>query len=166
MIYDEEKFKERVKERILKASKSSSFYIGSDSSVYRRDRRDKHGNVLRDKNGKVLVDKYAKYSLIFIIHYDSNKGCGWEQTVYELPEYGNLKQRLLNEANYAIGLAVEIMDLIGDRHLEVHFDINPDPRHKSNVAVKEALAYARGMGLDARIKPEAFAASYAADKLT
>lgn len=83
-----------------------------------------------------------------------------------LPEYGNLKQRLLQEANFAIGTATEVVDLLQGRKLEIHLDINPNPKHKSNVAVKEALAYAKGMGLDAKIKPHSFAASHAADHWT
>ena len=84
----------------------------------------------------------------------------------DLPDYGNLKQRLLNEVMYAITAATEVIDVVGDRHIEVHLDINPNPAHKSNVAVKEALGYVKGqLGLDAVIKPHAFAATHAADHL-
>jgi len=143
-------FVDRVKLKILGASSISSFYIGCDSSVY------------TDRNGR----KQAKYILMFITHYDSNKGGGWLKEEYILPEFGNLKQRLLTEANYAIGLGIEVINLVGTRKLEIHFDINPDPRHKSHVAVKEALAYAKGVGLTPKIKPDSFAASHAADQLT
>jgi predicted RNase H-related nuclease YkuK (DUF458 family) len=48
--------------------------------------------------------------------------------------------------------------------MEVHLDINPDPKHKSNVAVKEALGWVKGsLNLDAKIKPASFAATHAAD---
>jgi predicted RNase H-related nuclease YkuK (DUF458 family) len=58
------------------------------------------------------------------------------------------------------------MEDVGDRHFEVHIDINPNPRYKSNVAVKEALGYVKGnLGIDAKIKPDAFAAMHAADHL-
>jgi predicted RNase H-related nuclease YkuK (DUF458 family) len=81
-----------------------------------------------------------------------------------MPDYGNLKQRLLTEVQMAVSTATEILDVLGDRHLEVHIDVNPDPKHKSNVAVKEALGWVKGsLGLDAKIKPHSFAATHAAD---
>lgn len=143
-------FTEKVLQAIKNASSTSTFYIGCDSSVSRY------------ADGR----KFARYVLVFITHKDSSKGAGILHEEYILPEYGNLKQRLLNEANFAIGLASEVIDHIGTRKLEVHLDINPDPRHKSNVAVKEALAYAKGLGLEAKVKPHSFAAAHAADHFT
>ena len=81
-----------------------------------------------------------------------------------MPDYGNLKQRLLTEVQLAVQTALDIMDTIGDRHLEIHIDINPNPMHKSNIAVKEALGWVRGsLGIDAKIKPNSWAATHAAD---
>lgn len=143
-------FTEKVLKAIQEASSSSSFYIGCDSSVNRH------------ADGR----KFAKYIVVFIVHKDSSRGASILHQEYTLPEFGNLKQRLLNEANFAISLASEIVEHIGSRKLEIHLDINPDPRHKSNVAVKEALAYAKGMGLEAKVKPHSFAAAHAADHFT
>jgi predicted RNase H-related nuclease YkuK (DUF458 family) len=48
--------------------------------------------------------------------------------------------------------------------MEVHLDINPNPKHKSSIAVKEALGWVKGsLGIDAKIKPDSFAATHAAD---
>ena len=132
-------FVDKCKEAIRNASPTSSFYIGCDSSVN------------RGRDGK----KTAHYVVVFIVHMNSANGARIIHKDYTLPEYGSLKQRLSNEVNFAFGLA-----------LEVHLDINPSPKHKSNIAAKEALAYARGMGIDAKIKPHSFAASHAADHLT
>ena len=76
-----------------------------------------------------------------------------------------MKVRLQTEVMYTVNLVMELLDVIGDRHMEVHLDLNPSPKHKSYAAVQEALGYVRGMisGVDVRIKPEAFAASHAAD---
>lgn len=145
-----DKFIEKIKKAITEASASSSFYIGCDSSVSRK--REGH--------------KEAHYVIVFIVHMNSANGAKIIHYDCKLPEYGNLKQRLLNEANFAISTAAEIVDLLDGRKLEIHLDINPNPKHKSNVAVKEALAYAKGMGLDAKVKPHSFAASHAADHLT
>jgi predicted RNase H-related nuclease YkuK (DUF458 family) len=70
----------------------------------------------------------------------------------------------MTEVNYAIAAATEIIEVLDGRHMEIHLDINPNPKHKSSVAVKEALGWVKGtLGLDAIVKPHSFAASHAAD---
>lgn len=138
---------EKAKQAILNSSPSSSVYIGCDSIRFRKNKM-----------------WYAKYSTVIIIHKDSKKGGQLFHTSVDMPDFGNLKQRLLMEVQLAVTAAMEIIDVVGDRHFEVHLDINPNPNHKSNVAVKEALGWVRGsLGLDAKIKPSAFAATHAAD---
>lgn len=137
-----------AKEAIAASSEVSSVYIGADSIRHRR------------KNGQWM----AKYSVVVILHTDSKHGCRLFHKSYDEPDYGGLKQRLLNEVNYAVSCATEILDVIGDRPWAIHLDINPDPKHKSSIAVKEALGWVKGaLGIDAVIKPAAFAASHAAD---
>jgi len=138
---------EEAKQAILDSSQSSSIYIGCDSIRFRKNKQ-----------------WYAKYSTVVIVHMDSKKGCRLFHESIDMPDYGNLKQRLLTEVQHAVATATEIIDVIGDRHLEIHLDINSDPKHKSSVAVKEALGWVKGsLGLDAKIKPSAFAATHAAD---
>lgn len=138
---------EEAKQAILSSSLQSSVYIGCDSICFRKNNQ-----------------WYAKYSTVIIVHMDSKKGCRLFHESVDLPDYGNLKQRLLMEVQLAVAAATEVIDVIGNRHMEVHLDINPDPRHKSNVAVKEALGWVKGsLNLDAKIKPASFAATHAAD---
>ena len=138
---------EEAKKAIQNSSSSSSIYVGADSIRHKR-------------NGKW----YARYSTVVILHIDSKRGCKLFHKQVDLPDYGNLKQRLLNEVNYAVAAASEIIDVLGDRHMEVHLDINPNPKHKSSVAVKEALGWVKGsLGIDAKVKPDSFAATHAAD---
>ena len=137
-----------AKEAIAASSKESSVYIGADSIRYKR------------KNGQW----WAKYSVVVIVHADSKHGCRLFHKSYDEPDYGGLKQRLLNEVNYAVSCATEVLDVIGDREFQIHLDINPDPKHKSSVAVKEALGWVKGaLGIDAVVKPNAFASTHAAD---
>ena len=79
-----------------------------------------------------------------------------------------LNQRMLLEVSKSIEVAYEIaplLDLYGIK-LEIHADINPDPeRGASNSALNEAVGYIMGMGYDFKVKPEAWAASKAADNL-
>ena len=138
---------EEAKQAILNSSPQSSVYIGCDSIRFRKNKQ-----------------WYAKYSTVIIVHMDSKKGCRLYHESVDMPDYGNLKQRLLMEVQLAVAAATEVIEVIGDRHMEVHLDINPDPRHKSNVAVKEALGWVKGsLNLDAKIKPLSFAATHAAD---
>lgn len=138
---------EEAKELIATSSPQSSVYIGCDSIRYRKNNQ-----------------WYAKYSTVIIVHMDSKHGCRLFHESHDLPDYGNLKQRLLTEVNYAVAAATEIIDILGDRHMEVHLDINPNPKHKSSVAVKEALGWVKGsLGIDAKVKPDSFAATHAAD---
>ena len=140
---------DKARTAIINSSPESSIYIRCDSIRY-----------------KVKDKWFAKYSTVIVVHLDSKRGCKLFHESVDLPDYGNLKQRLLNEVMYAITAATEVIDVVGDRHIEVHLDINPNPAHKSNVAVKEALGYVKGqLGLDAVIKPHAFAATHAADHL-
>lgn len=138
---------EEAKQAILESSRESSVYIGCDSIRFRKNNQ-----------------WYAKYSTVIIVHMDSKRGCKLFHSSVDMPDYGNLKQRLLTEVQMAVSTATEIIDVIGDRHMEIHLDINPNPKHKSSVAVKEALGWVKGsLGLDAKIKPSSFAATHAAD---
>lgn len=138
---------EEAKQAILESSRESSVYIGTDSIRYR-------------KNDKW----YAKYSTVIILHVDSKHGCRLFHDSVDMPDYGNLKQRLMNEVQFAVAAASEIIDVVGDRHLEIHLDINSNPKHKSNIAVKEAMGWVKGsLNMDAKIKPASFAATHAAD---
>lgn len=138
---------EEAKQAIIASSQQSSVYIGCDSIRFRKNKQ-----------------WYAKYSTVVIVHMDTNKGGRIFHTSVDMPDYGNLKQRLLMEVQLAVSTATEIVDVIGDRHFEIHLDINPNPNHKSSVAVKEALGWVKGsLGMDAKIKPHSFAATHAAD---
>lgn len=132
---------------IIASPTDSSVYIGCDSIRYR-------GAGGRWK---------ARYSTVVILHKSTRSGCRLFDETVTMDDYGNLKQRLLNEVMYAVNVASELLEAVGDRHLEVHLDINPNPKHKSSVAVKEALGYVTGSGFIGKVKPDAFAATHAAD---
>jgi len=140
---------DEAKKAIRESSQSSSIYIGADSIRYK-----KNGNW------------WAKYSTVIVLHQDSKRGCKLFHSSVDMQDFGSIKQRLLNEVMYAIEAASAVVDDVGSRHLELHIDINPSPKHKSNVAVKEALGWVKGsLGLDAVIKPDSWAATHAADHL-
>jgi predicted RNase H-related nuclease YkuK (DUF458 family) len=74
--------------------------------------------------------------------------------------------RLMNEVFKVSALFQELADVLEDRHVEVHLDINPDERFGSSCVVQQAVGYIKGTcNVTPMVKPNAFAASYAADRL-
>lgn len=129
------------------SSQDSSVYIGCDSKVFKSNNR-----------------WFAKYTTVIVVHRDSKHGAQVFHYSETLPDYKNIRLRMNTEAQHAIEVYNQIADVIGKRHTEIHLDINANPEHKSNVAAQEAIGYVLGVtGIKAKIKPEAFAASYAAD---
>lgn len=78
-----------------------------------------------------------------------------------------LNQRMLKEVGISINVGWEISDLLNlyEIPLEIHADINSDPKYNSNSAMNEAIGYINAMGWESKIKPDAYAASTGADKL-
>ena len=78
-----------------------------------------------------------------------------------------VNERMVFEVAKSIEVATEIAPLLDlyDIPLEIHADINPDPRHESNKALQHAIGYILGMGYDFKVKPESICASHVADKL-
>lgn len=79
----------------------------------------------------------------------------------------SLKERLLTEVAKSIEVAYMLCDLL-DKHdvdLEVHADINTNPKFKSNSTLHEAMGYILSMGFAFKAKPDAFASSSCANKV-
>lgn len=143
-----EKMLEKAIAAIKDSSKESSVYIGADSKRYKK------GNQF-----------YARYATVVIVHKDGKHGCNLFFHEEHHPDYGVMKTRLMTEVGLAVQAASAIVDHLEGRHMELHLDLNPDPKHKSNVAVKEALGWCMGMGFDAKVKPDSFASAHAADHI-
>ena len=144
---------EEVKAFIMNTSESTSIYIGADSERYRR-----------------ADEWYADYTVAVVIHIDSSRGCKVFGKVDTERDYDKRHDRpsyrLMNEVYRASQMYMDLYEAIGYRHAEVHLDINPDEMHGSSCVIQQATGYIRGMcGFAPKVKPEAFAASYAADRL-
>ncbi len=111
---------------------------------------------------------YADYILAVVVHINGNNGCrifgsvererDWEQKA------SKPKMRLMNEVYRVADLYLKLSELVA-HDIEVHLDLNPNELAGSNVAVSEAVGYIKGMcNVIPMIKPQAFAASYAADQ--
>lgn len=83
----------------------------------------------------------------------------------DLPKIYDYKYRLLKEADVSAEFARNNKDFFLENEIpfEIHCDYNSTSKHKSNLVVPEALNYLNMLGFTAKIKSEAFGASYAAD---
>lgn len=140
---------QEVKQAIAESSQSTRVYIGCDSKVTRK--------------------KQIKFCTVVILHVDGKHGGRMFHNVELEPTFQSPEKprmRLMQKVQKVVELGWELQEVIGNRHFEVHLDLNTSPKYKSHSAVKEACGYVLGcLGLDAKLKPEAFAASTAADKL-
>lgn len=111
---------------------------------------------------------YARYTTVLIVHIHNNRGGRIFSTTERELDYDKKwdkpRLRLMNEVYRVSSTYIGLGDLLEDREVEIHLDINPDMNHNSNIVIKEALGYVQGVtGIKAKVKPDAFAASRCAD---
>jgi uncharacterized protein len=104
-----------------------------------------------------------------VVHKDCAHGCKIFGEVETEEDYNHDKKkpryRLMQETYKVAALYMKLAD-VTDKEIEVHLDYNPDKKYASNLIVEQAVGYIKGTcNVIPMIKPEAFAASYAADRL-
>jgi predicted RNase H-related nuclease YkuK (DUF458 family) len=112
---------------------------------------------------------YADYITAIVVHINGNNGCKIFGEVHRERDYDQKKNkpryRLMNEVYRVSDLYLKIYDVLDGREVEVHLDINPNEMHGSSCVINEAVGYIRGTcNVIPLVKPNAFAASYAADR--
>lgn len=112
---------------------------------------------------------YADDTLVVVLHDDGSKGAKILGTTVRERVFDNSPDRpamrLMNEVYKIASMFQEFEDLFYSYHTEVHLDLNPNRRFKSSGVVSEAIGYIRGVcQLDPKLKPDAWAASFAADR--
>jgi hypothetical protein len=142
-----------VKDYIRTSSPDTKVYLGADSE--------------RVNVGDLW---FADYTLAVVVHKDGKHGCKIFGDVQRERDYDQRSDkpsmRLMQEVYKVSELYQSLADVLEDRYVEVHLDINPSERYKSSLVVAQAVGYIKGTcNIDAQVKPHAFAASYAADRL-
>lgn len=112
---------------------------------------------------------HADYIVVVVVHINGKNGCRVFGDVIRERDYDSKPNRpsyrLMNEVYKVSELFLELSPLIPDVEIEVHLDINPDEEFGSSCVIQQAVGYIKGVcGLEPMVKPEAFAASYAADR--
>ena len=114
---------------------------------------------------------YADYTLAVVVHINGKNGCKVFGSVhrerdYDMTRKDRPRMRLMTEVYKVAELYLQLADVLEDRYVEVHLDINPDEMHGSSCVLNEAIGYIRGMcNVTPMVKPNAFAASIAADRM-
>jgi predicted RNase H-related nuclease YkuK (DUF458 family) len=113
---------------------------------------------------------WAEYTTVVVVHINGNNGCKIfgemdRERDYD-QRYNRPSMRLMNEVYRVSELFQRLAPVLVDRPVEVHLDINPNEMHGSSCVVQQAIGYIRGTcNVIPMVKPQAFAASYAADRL-
>lgn len=145
---------EVTKAKILESSQSSKIYFGADSE--------------RVNVGGIW---YVDYLICVILHIDGKHGA----TVI----YGNVERerdydknlskprnRLFTEVIKLGEIYTLLADVLEDRDVDIHLDLNPNEMFGSSCVISEAIGYIKGVcQRDPVVKPNSWAASIAADRL-
>jgi uncharacterized protein len=112
---------------------------------------------------------YAVYTAAIVVHINGNNGCKLFGEVSKERDYDRVDRpntRLMMEVFKVSELYLKLAEVLESRTVEVHLDINPDEHHASSNVVAQAIGYIRGTcNVEPLVKPRAFAASYAADRM-
>jgi predicted RNase H-related nuclease YkuK (DUF458 family) len=142
---------EEIVDLLLTLSVDTKVYLGCDSMRFNR-------------NGRW----YARYATVAIVHMDGKHGCRIFNNISVEPDYdirkNRPKVRMMNEVSKVCQLYLQLAPYIDEFDIEIHLDINTDPKFGSNCAASEAAGYVLGMtGIEPKLKPESWAASFGAD---
>lgn len=148
---------EKIVDVLATVDKNTKIYLGCDSIRIR-------------KNGRW----YGKYATVAIIHKNGKSGCQIFSHKSVEPDY-DVKQkgkqyrpkiRMMNEVAKVCQLYTQLIPFIDEYQVEIHLDISQDPKNASNCAAKEAAGYVLGVtGMQPKLKPDSFAASFGADHI-
>lgn len=144
---------EEVRDFIQAQGPDTKIYIGADSE-----------RLL--VGGKAVAD----YTLAIVVHINGKHGAKVFGEVHREPDYdqkrGKPRMRLMTEVYKVAELYLKLADVLEGRKVEIHLDINPDVKYGSNCVINEAVGYIKGVcNVTPMVKPNAFAASYCADRL-
>lgn len=144
---------DQVIEFINRQGPGTKIYLGADSERY-----------------KINKAWWAEYTVAVVVHIDGRHGCKIFGEITRERDYDQRadrpSMRLMNEVYRVSEMFQKLAPALADREVEVHLDINPDEVHGSSCVIQQAIGYIRGTcNVVPMVKPNAFAASYAADRL-
>jgi predicted RNase H-related nuclease YkuK (DUF458 family) len=144
---------EEVRSFLAHQPETTKVYLGCDSERI----------LIRDQ-------WYAEFTLAIVVHINARNGCKIFGEVQRERDFDKSRRsprlRLMTEVYKVAELYLKLSDVLENRQVEVHLDINPNQMYGSSCVVDEAIGYIRGVcNVLPMIKPRAFAATYCADRL-
>lgn len=142
---------EKIINLLIECDNNTKVYFGCDST--------------RKKTDSGFV---ARYATVCIVHMNGRNGCKiFSNVSYEKDfdiKANRPKMRMLTEVQKVCELYNQLIPFIDGFDIEIHLDISTDPKNGSNCAASEAAGYVLGMtGVEPKLKPESWAASFGAD---
>lgn len=130
---------------------NTKIYIGTDSVRFRKEGR-----------------WFAKFASVAVVHMNGRQGCKVFVHRSVEPDYDLRKNkpslRLMNEVMKSCELYIQLAPFIDEFDVQIHADVNINPIHGSNCVATQAAGYILGVtGIEAKLKPDAWAASFGAD---
>ena len=144
---------QEVTEFIQAQGPNTRIYLGADSIRYKINRQ-----------------WWAEYTVAVVVHRDSRHGCKIFGEITQEPDYDRRSDRpslrLMNEVYKVSEMFQRLAPALVGRPVEIHLDINPSEVAGSSCVIQQATGYIRGTcNVIPMVKPRAFAASYAADRI-
>lgn len=144
---------EQIVDLLYTLDNSTKIYLGCDS-------------VRIKKNDRT----FAKYATVCIIHKNGMNGCRIFSNISYEPDFDVRKNRpkirMMNEVMKVCELYNQLIPFVDEFDVEIHLDINTDPKFGSNCAANEAAGYVLGVtGIEPKLKPDSWAASFGADAI-
>jgi len=145
---------EELVDLLYTLTSDTKIYIGTDSVRFRKEGR-----------------WYAKYASVCVVHINGKNGCRVfthrsVEADYDLKK-NRPSMRLMNEVIKSCELYTQLAPFIDEFDVEIHCDVNTDPKHGSNCVAHQAAGYVLGVtGLNEdsiKLKPNAWCASFGAD---
>jgi len=125
--------------------------------------------------GKVYVGtdshmrgNHCEFSSAIVIYSEADRKGGtyfYRKQRYPRADFNQLRHRISTEVQHSIDVSCRMMEVVPNVNIEIHIDSSPVASGTKTSKFSDGLVgYAIGMGFDAKIKPEAWAASNIADK--
>jgi len=115
-----------VQTYIESLSPQTKIYIGGDSERF-----------------KINGVWYADYATVIVVHIDGKHGCKVFGEITRERDFDQKKakprMRLMTEVYKIAELYLKLKDVLEDRDVEVHIDINPDEHYGSSCVISEAV---------------------------
>ena len=143
---------ETIENFLIEMPDDSKVYLGCDSVKFKKNK-----------------EWFARYTVVVVIHLAGKNGCkvfGYSETERDYdPKADKPRMRLMNETYKVVEAYLLFGELLEGTDVEIHIDVNQQEAHNSSIVLREAVGYIMGMTqIEAKAKPDAFAASYAADR--